>query len=270
MNLLIDVGNLRLKWAFSTQLVALSKPYSVASDAVLQGQVESSDFSGLDKCALSRFATVMKPEMTPDMVYVSSVAHDPVNQRLAQICDELWQLSPVFVSSCGKACGVTNRYKNPAALGVDRWAALIGARTKTSEQRASLVIDAGTAVTIDYVNADGVFSGGIIFPGVATMIGSINQSTGKISVDSVPKPGKQICLQNPCTANAVSNGVLHSVVSSIDNAIDYYGSLDQNGFDTIITGGDASLIEQLSRHKMQTVPELVLLGILALSEADNP
>ena len=68
---------------------------------------------------------------------------------------------------------------------------------------------------------------------------------------------------------------MHSVVCSIDSAIDYFMDrdvnleLDQNSFDTIITGGDASRIEQFSRHNMQTVPELVLKGILALSEAED-
>ena len=275
MKLLIDVGNLRLKWAYSTQLVANNKSYRFEDDVdtALQYQVESSDLGGLEKCVARRFAATVEPEpaqgMTPDMVYVSSVANDEVNLRLARLCEELWQLSPVFIRSGNNACGIVNRYDAPETLGVDRWAALIGARRKVPSQHALLVVDAGTAVTIDYVDSSGVFSGGIIFPGIATMIGSINRSTGKISVDSVPKPGAQICLQNPRTSEAVGNGVLHTVVSSIDSAIDHYMNFDQNGFDTIITGGDTGLIKQLSRHKMQSVPELVLLGILTLSEAEN-
>ena len=275
MNLLIDVGNRRLKWAYSTQLVANNKSnwFEGGPDTAIQYQVESSDLPGLEKCATKRFAAAVEPElaesMTPDTVYVSSVACDQVNLRLAQICEELWRLSPVFIRSGNNACGITNRYDKPKHLGVDRWAALIGARRRVPSQHALLVIDVGTAVTIDYVDSAGVFYGGMILPGIATMIGSINRSTDKISVDSLPKPGQQICFQNPRTKEAVSNGVLHAVVSSIDSAIDHFMNLDRNGFDTIITGGDARLIEPLSRHNMQTVPELVLMGILTLSEVEK-
>ena len=133
MKLLIDVGNLRLKWAFSTQIDIPKSSNTGVREArsAIQHQVETSDFTGLEKCWERRFAPATDSELgqnvTPDTVYISSVAHDQINQRLTQICEALWMLSPIFVHSSAKTLGITNRYGTPESLGVDRWAAIIGA-----------------------------------------------------------------------------------------------------------------------------------------------
>jgi pantothenate kinase type III len=110
------------------------------------------------------------------------------------------------------------------------------------------------------------FNGGVIFPGIATMISSLNHSKAKISVEQQPIADTFVDLQNKNTTLAVSNGIYHCVISAIDRAIEYHSGLDHSGFKTIITGGDASRIEHLSQYNMQIVSELVFIGIQALSE----
>ena len=87
--------------------------------------------------------------------------------------------APVWLVSQPEQCGVKNGYRNPAQLGSDRWAAMIGARA-LSGGKPTLVVVCGTAATIDFVNAGGEFTGGVILPGVGLMIRSLHEGTAAL------------------------------------------------------------------------------------------
>ena len=86
---------------------------------------------------------------------------------------------PYWVIPKEAQCGVKNGYRNPAQLGSDRWAALIGARALHGA-RPVLVVCCGTATTIDLLTAQGQFAGGCILPGVGTMLRSLHEKTAAL------------------------------------------------------------------------------------------
>jgi type III pantothenate kinase len=103
---------------------------------------------------------------SPTRIVACNVAGQAVRQRIEALAGKLG-LPLTWLCSTAAACGVTNSYDTPEQLGADRWAALIGARALHGG--ACVVAVAGTATTIDALDASGRFRGGLILPGLALM-----------------------------------------------------------------------------------------------------
>ena len=142
MNLFVDIGNHRVKWA--------------------------TDRGAGGVCELPPADWRCMRELEPRAVWASCVARAPVADEFGRYARRHWSLAPNFVRARRAQCGVINRYADAETLGNDRWAALIGARALCGAQSA-IVLDAGTAITIDALDADGVFRGGVILPGWHSM-----------------------------------------------------------------------------------------------------
>ena len=142
MNLFVDIGNHRVKWA--------------------------TDRGAGGVCELPPAHWRSMRELEPRAVWASCVARAPVADEFGRYARRHWALAPNFVRARRAQCGVINRYADAETLGNDRWAALIGARALCGAQSA-IVLDAGTAITIDALDADGVFRGGVILPGWHSM-----------------------------------------------------------------------------------------------------
>ncbi len=203
-----------------------------------------------------------------DSIWISCVCKDFAKTAMNRVCRALWGIRPDYIQASAHAAGVNNGYEPPASLGADRWAALVAARHLTGA-KPTLIIDAGTAVTVDYLDGGGQFAGGVIFPGMATMIESLNARTGRIKGVRPPEHENQPRLANTNTRSAVENGVMLSIIAGVDQAVEHHPFAEDENFKIIITGGDAPWIARLSRHKMHAEPNLVLAGILLLSEAAN-
>ena len=142
MNLFVDIGNHRVKWA--------------------------TDRGAGGVCELPPAHWRSMRELEPRAVWASCVARAPVADEFGRYARRHWALAPNFVRARRAQCGVINRYADAETLGNDRWAALIGARALCGAQSA-IVLDAGTAITIDALDANGVFRGGVILPGWHSM-----------------------------------------------------------------------------------------------------
>lgn len=268
MKLLIDIGNQRVKWATSEQL-NVSVRRSVASqrdvDKIMRDQIVNTHSTEL----VDQLGMQLRKLPAPESVWVSCVSAEFIRTEVVKMCQLIWKLSPICIRAEAEAAGVENGYEDPVTLGVDRWAANVGAR-HTAGGASLVVIDAGTAVTIDYINREGRFLGGIIFPGVVTMIESLYSATGQIQAatrsDTMRKDVTHVQIINTNTQSAVENGVVLTVVAGIDKAIDQYRLAEDGELKIIITGGDAEYIASLSMHNMKYEPNLVLIGLLLLSE----
>src|SRR5205085_12643161 len=107
------------------------------------------------------------------------VAGEAIRRRAEEQL-ELWDVTPRWVVSAARACGVTNGYDHPNRLGVDRWVALIGAWHRVLAQgapRPALVVMVGTAVTVDALDETGRFLGGDILPGFGLMLRALEMGT---------------------------------------------------------------------------------------------
>ncbi len=269
MKLLIDIGNQRIKWATSDQ-ITVSLGDSIVGQAKPDARIDEQVVTTHSATLVDQLEQQFRRLPIPESVWMSCVSAESIKKKIIDLCEIIWKLSPSCMRATARAMGVENGYQNPVSLGFDRWAANVAARY-ISGQVSLVVIDAGTAVTIDYINRKGRFLGGTIFPGVVTMVESLHTATGQIQ-ETAPLCGTMshdvthIRLFNADTQSAVENGVLLAVVAGIDGAIDQCRLADHGELKIIITGGDAKCVASLSVHDMKHQSNLVLIGLLLLSE----
>ncbi|CAN0506544.1 unnamed protein product, partial [Phaeothamnion confervicola] len=144
----------------------------------------------------------------PTAIVIANVAGDEVGRRL-QAYSCRWQISPRWASSLRAQCGVTNLYDDPSQLGVDRWAALIGARKNSPD--ACLVINAGTATTIDALSAKGEFIGGIIVAGFDLMHEALATNTAGLSSER-----GEFSAFPRSTRNAITSGAIQALSGAVE------------------------------------------------------
>ncbi len=268
MNLLIDIGNQRIKWATSDQINARINLQRESSENlkspgwVVGNQVMGTHDRNFEQRISAQFNDFN--DLAPDSVWVSSVSGEGINTEMDKFFSARWNLSAVYAVAQSNAFGIRNCYENPELLGVDRWLAIIGGR-HIAGPGPLVIIDAGTAVTIDYVNDQDNFLGGVICPGFGAIIVAINSSAGLIREEIQLVDKKCLQFTNTNTHSAMANGAALSVVAGIDQAIDYYLSADGEELRVLITGGDAESISGLSCHGMDIEPNLVLVGLMLLS-----
>ncbi len=243
--LAIDCGNTRIKWGYWdgvswTRLGAVSH--------IGLGELQNA-FSSL-------------PE--PQRIVVANVAGADIAWQIESLCKPI--AVPVsWVKPQGEQCGVSNGYAEPAQLGVDRWAALIGAWHH--QHGACLVVGAGTATTIDLLSSSGQFCGGVILPGLALMKRSLAENTAQLPLAQgayVPEPRD--------TADAIESGVLHAQSGAIERLFAHLTAAElRHGRSTpvacLISGGAAAPIAACLAIPYRLVDQLVLDGLGRIAES---
>lgn len=245
MNLLVDVGNSRLKWARAG--AGLWETAAVP----LNDQVED---SMLDRLWLGMPA--------PQTVVVASVNDDWTSKVLERWLRQRWSRRAHVVRPQRELLGVRNHYHDPVTLGADRWVALIAAHRFTDGPVC--VIDCGTAVTIDALSAEGDFLGGVIFPGLHLLRTSLVQATKGIRTHD----GDAATCLGRSTADAVAAGTLFGLAGAVERVLAEHRHALGAEVRTLITGADASLVlSRLSTGRAVTeVPDLVLRGLALIAE----
>ncbi|MDX1594177.1 MAG: type III pantothenate kinase, partial [Gammaproteobacteria bacterium] len=163
MTLLVDAGNSRVKWGHYAQ------------GALVPGASVGYDGPGLEANLENALGAIAPPAR----VLLCTVADDAASRRLVRWLRNRWPAPVAQVVPGRRGCGVRNAYAEPERLGADRWAALVGARA-AFPGRPLCVVDAGTAVTVDALDEQGVHAGGLIVPGLALARGTLAERTGRI------------------------------------------------------------------------------------------
>ena len=153
----------------------------------------------------------------------------------------------------------------PARVGIDRLLSATAAHRR-EPGRSLIVVAAGTAVTVDFVTAGGIFQGGAIFPGFGTMLHSLHQQTAQLPAIALTEPVSRIVGRN--TGEAMRSGVFAAVVGGI-------AFLAERGRPTLgdrepklfVTGGDGPLLQGQLPFEAEFVPTLTLEGIRLTAEA---
>jgi len=249
--LLLDVGNTRLKWGL------LEKGHIRRTGSLTHSKIHDSGFSSL-RTRLPRRV---------DRVMVSNVAGASFATRLSGMIGIHCGRDIHFVRSEKKAFGLTNSYKQPRRMGVDRWVAMIGAR---SEFRGALcIVDAATAVTIDAVDKNGKHLGAQIIPGLTVMRNALSSEDSRIAATQraprVP-PGIGVFASN--TEGAMQGGAINAICGAIERAAKV---LRSEGYRVkiVLTGGDASrILKQLGDNVLHR-PNLVLQGLAFMAQSDS-
>ncbi|GGC09775.1 type III pantothenate kinase [Marinobacterium zhoushanense] len=229
----IDIGNTFLKWRLR----------DLSSGCLRSGRVLTGEALG---------SLVSEWGQGIDEVWIGSVAADEVNRSLTDLLLANGFPSPRFARTEAAAAGVINSYDNPAFLGVDRWLAMLAARQRAAG--ACCVVDCGSAITIDYLAADGRHMGGYILPGMRLLQRALLGNTARVFVDRPlavfdPSPGRN-------TSDAVTHGadfMFDAIQLRLKQSLDPQVAL-------YITGGDGELFQRLL-GRGEWVPDLVLDGL---------
>lgn len=252
--LLLDVGNTRLKWGVAeTQSKKIAKTGSIAQEKIREQGIG----------ALSR-----RLPRHVDVVMASNVAGTTIATRLTGFVGAHFKCDIHFAKTQKSAYGVTNGYSQPRQMGVDRWVAIIGAWAEFKS--ACLIVDAGTAVTVDVINRDGEHLGGQILPGMALMAKALAAETSDLP-EVAPKKAasfQDLDMFTGATRSAIQSGAENAVIGAIERA---NKTLRSNAYrpKLVLTGGDASRILQALGSSPLHRPHLVLHGLLHMLKVDQ-
>jgi len=249
MNLLIDIGNSRIKWCLHD---------SVENEFSLDG-VMLHDKSDL----LTLFSEHWSHLDSPDRVVISNVSGQRLAESLDAWVEKAWQVKTEYVKTEAFNNGVSNAYSDYATLGVDRWVAIIAAWQRfRQEEKAICVVDCGTATTIDGISASGQHLGGFIIPGYTIMQGMLLNNTSDIEMASKVLPS--ISFSNS-TEEGVNSGCYLAMISIIDRVLTSMQEDYGKQVNCIITGGNAELVVGQLAGKFEYEPKLVLHGLAIFS-----
>jgi len=244
VTLLLDIGNSMLHWA-------------VCTDGKPEGGGRF-PHRGMDLVQLADQAWDNLP--VPDRVVIANVAGSSAGKALAGWLQQRWGIVPVFVRASASACGVTNAYPEPEKLGVDRWATLVAVHHHYPG--TVCIVDCGTAITLDVINAEGQHQGGLILPGVESLKQLLLQNTADIQAAGSLRPARLLAT---ATMDAVNGGAIYVAVAAIDRIITDLVSGYGASLQVVLTGGDAPALLPLLATPAHHDPGLVLKGLALLA-----
>lgn len=236
--LALDAGNTRIKWGVERD-----------GGWVATGAVPTARPDDL------REALAAAPRAS--QAIASNVAGAALQKQLESTCLALGLQLRVIGSEAAQL-GVANGYREPAQLGSDRWAALIAAHKAHAGHK--LVVNAGTALTVDALTADGRFLGGIIVPGPALMRASLDRGTAGLRLtegDFHAFPAS--------TPDAITSGAIQAAVGAICRMREAMAGAGAAPARVVLSGGAAGEIAshlpiEVAIHENLVLDGLVLIG----------
>ena len=240
MILEIDAGNTSLKWRWRG-----SAANSVRGPVQLESELAHAS--------------------RPEEVLVCNVRGAELEADLAAWVARKWDLLPRFARVARACGGVKIQYPDPSRLGADRWLAMLAGFRRAAG--SCLIVDSGTALTIDVIDDGGLHLGGYIMPGLQALRSSLLRNT---EIRLPPGNGEESVAPGNDTGDAVRNGTLFMLSGAVRTALERFGREEEKPM-LILTGGDATLLErELGRDVALIVPDLVLDGLeIACAEPEE-
>ncbi len=249
--LAIDIGNSRLKWA----LYAAPHP---GAALLRQGAVFVETIDGLAE-------RDWKDLPEPSSMLGCVVAGEAVRRRVEEQL-ELWDTEPRWVVPSAREAGLHNGYDHPSRLGADRWVSLAGARwrvltgvAKGGKPRPALVVMVGTAVTVDALDAEGNFLGGLILPGFGLM-----QKALEMGTDGLKVPTGEVTDFPTNTSDALMSGGVNAIAGAIERQVRRLRARTGAEPLLLMTGGAAAKLAPVTDVPFETVDTLIFEGLLLM------
>ena len=202
--LAIDIGNTRLKWSQYEAPVPGARLLAHGAEFL----------ENIDKLSDGPWASLPAPARMLGCV----VAGDALKRR-AEEQMELWDVSPQWVVPSAEEAGLRNGYDYPTRLGADRWVAMVGARHRVLRRdgpRPMVVVMVGTAVTVEAVDAGGMFMGGLILPGHGIMLRALESGTAGLHV-----PTGEVREFPTNTSDALTSGGTYAIAGAVERMIQH-------------------------------------------------
>jgi type III pantothenate kinase len=206
-----------------------------------------------------RLTRWMEP-LESTQAYLCSVLDNERQAGLDACLGERFTTNVIRFRSGPQALGVTNGYAEPGRLGSDRWMALLGAAGMSAKD--CIVIDAGSAITLDLLAADGRHLGGAILPGLNTSIDAFKRIFSHIDFDhaAIAESATPGC----STEAAIQIDYEHHSIERLPALVKRWIPLLNNDLTLLLTGGDAARVQRLLEQPARIVPDLVFRGMRRL------
>lgn len=238
MNLVVDIGNTTVKTALFSQqkLVQVTRTKNITKEALAN---TLNNHPQVNKIIISstRAATYLPLEELKDtpakLLYLNHQTPLPIALD----------------------------YETPDTLGRDRIAAAVGAHT-TFPNSDVLIIDMGTAITIDYIESSGIYRGGNISPGISTRFRSLHEFTGALPL---VKPSLSFPAKGKNTHQAILAGVMEGVALEISGYISKHMLVNKKA-KVILTGGDAIFFDKYLKNDIFVDLNLNVIGLNRILE----
>jgi type III pantothenate kinase len=255
--LVMDIGNTRLKWG----LYSAPRP---DADFLAGGAVPLEE---IDDLAQGQWVGLTHPRE----MLGCAVAGDAIKRRVEEQL-ESWRIRPHWVSSQARAAGVVNGYEHPGRLGADRWAAIIGARHRVlahaqatgQPPRPAVAVMVGTAVTVDAIDAQGNFLGGLILPGFGLMLRALEIGTAGLKV-----PSGEVSEFPRNTSDALMSGGADAIAGAVERMVRRmerrYGELPR----LLMSGGAAPKLAPSIELPHEVAEHLIFEGLLQLAAGES-
>jgi len=255
----VDIGNARIKWA-----TAEAGRLRERDRALHTGDVDGAIRALADSLAAAQV----------ERIVVANVAGEHVVEKLETVARERFGVQLEIVHTAAETLGVRCAYREPARLGVDRWVSVIAAYRAAAARpdgpRPACVINAGTALTFDAVDARGRHLGGLILAGPRIAADALARHTHRIG-ETPPAASKPagLAMLGRSTEEAVGYGALLGPAAAFDRAVATVAQ--ELGIPPIVylAGGEADLLLPWLESEVQVEADLVLKG-LALIAAETP
>jgi type III pantothenate kinase len=250
MILAIDAGNSRVKWGWlETEGAGAPRWTSIATVPLIEFAATSDH--------VNPFSVT---HADPERIIISNVAGEGSHQLLVN-WTSIFDAEPLWLRAEPERCGVKNGYEKPELLGPDRWAALIAARAL--HHGPSLVVNAGTATTVDMLAADGTFLGGAILPGVELMRFVLHEHTGRLPL---AEGSYREAPRN--TLDAIETGCRHAQAGAVERMYRVFREVAPAPLCIVAGGAGRGLVDQLSMPR-RYVENLVLEGLAHIALAER-
>jgi type III pantothenate kinase len=239
--LAIDAGNSRIKWGCHDGARWLTQQWIATA-------------------RVAEFKAVLADVPAPQVIVISNVAGAALREQIQRALPA----APAarWIESTRAQCGVRSGYDDPAQLGCDRWAALIGAHRLFGV--AAVVVNAGTALTVDALTGDGVFAGGVIVPGAELMREALAGNTHALKL----QPGGFKFFPD-ATGDAIMSGAINASCGAIERMARFLQEAGQAAPLCVLSGGGAALIAPHLNLEVKVVDNLVLEGLLTISREER-
>jgi type III pantothenate kinase len=243
--LVVDIGNSRVKWASVRDGGLVGHGAADYQDDTLEQRLDAA-LGHLDD---------------PGAVAYCSVGASTTGKVLEGWAAERWGVHAARVLTAAEGFGVRCAYPRPETLGADRWAALVACRHQG--KGAAVVVDCGTAITLDAISEAGEHLGGVIVPGVMLMRLALTTRTDQIPAQD--SDSREVLAKS--TADGVAAGTFYAAAAAVDRLAREMGRYLPPGSARILTGGAMESLRPLMLTAFQAEPHLVLYGLAVIAGA---
>lgn len=249
--LALDVGNTRLKWGVYDSPAPGAK--LLGSGAVF--------LENIDRLAEGDWRDLPEPTHMLGCI----VAGEAIRRRVEEQM-ELWDITPHWAVSSAAEAGMTNGYDHPTRLGADRWVAMIGAHARMLMQNGNapkpmVVVMVGTAVTVEAIDANGKFLGGLILPGHGIMLRALESGTAGLRV-----PTGEVCAFPTNTSDALTSGGTFAIAGAVERMVQHVRQHCGAEPACYMTGGAGWKMAPSMSVQFELVDSLIFDGLLEIAQ----